>query len=132
MWEEKLHNLGIEHITIASDAKEVYEQRTKGEFDLILMDVDIPIMDGFETTNKILYFERVNQLAHVPIVALSSNISKKEEYIKYGMDDVVSKSVSTRELAGIIEKYGIEWALVRSKEEEDELINKMLSGELFD
>ena len=132
LWEEKLHNLGIEHITIASDAKEVYEQRTKGEFDLILMDVDIPIMDGFETTNKILYFERVNQLAHVPIVALSSNISKKEEYIKYGMDDVVSKSVSTRELAGIIEKYGIEWALVRSKEEEDELINKMLSGELFD
>ena len=132
LWEEKLHKLGIDHIVTVSEAKEVYEQRTKDEFDLILMDIDIPAADGFETINKILYFERVNQLPHIPIVAFGASIDKKEEYIKYGMDDVISRSISIDELAEIMEKYGVEWALVRTKEEEEKLINKMLSGELFD
>ncbi len=72
--------------------------------DLILMDVNIPGMDGLETTIK---FKKDPKLAHIPIIALTANAMKgdKERCLAVGCDDYMQKPVGISDLRQQIEKY---------------------------
>jgi signal transduction histidine kinase/CheY-like chemotaxis protein len=107
MLEKKGHS-----ITVADNglkALEVLENRT---FDLVLMDVQMPVMDGYEATAAIRRREQGDS-AHVPIIALTANAmaGDRERCLAAGMDGYVSKPVSIesllREIAAIQEKYQI-------------------------
>ena len=88
-------------------------------------------MDGFEAINKILYYERINQLPHIPIVGLVNNDQEKAKYLKLGIDDIYVNSESDEVLIKILEEFSIKMAINRSNEEEDELIAKILSEDLI-
>jgi len=62
-------------------------------FDLVFMDCQMPIMDGFETTQKIRQQERQQQLPHLTIIALTANVllEDREKCFSSGMDDYVKK-----------------------------------------
>lgn len=78
---------------IANNGKEAYEMAEKTSYDVVLMDVEMPMMDGLEATKLIRQKEREQKKAPVPIIGLSGNA--REEYIataqQAGMNDYLTK-----------------------------------------
>jgi len=101
-----LKNFNIK-VTIANNGLEALNLRKKREFDIIFMDIQMPIMSGVEATKKILEYERENNLKHIPIVALTANTiqSDKEKYLASGMDKYLQKPIDVEELTAILEEY---------------------------
>jgi signal transduction histidine kinase/CheY-like chemotaxis protein len=75
------------------------EAVARTSFDLVLMDLQMPEMDGFEATERIRELERVSG-AHLPIIALTANamVGDRERCIASGMDGYVSKPIDIRQL----------------------------------
>ncbi len=90
-------------VTIATDGHEALAILAKRSFDLILMDVQMPEMDGFETTARIRDLEKEDRI-HVPIIAMTAHALKgdRERCLDAGMDEYVSKPISRKELESAI------------------------------
>ena len=101
-----LEDLGVDFI-IKSNGKETFEIFKTQDFDLILMDINMPVLDGVETFKQIREYEKQNNLNKIPIVALTANAIKgdKEKFIDLGMDDYLSKPINTNELIDIFKKF---------------------------
>lgn len=87
------------HCTAAHNGQEALDAYAKQPFDLILMDVQMPIKDGLETTREIRAIEkRTGQ--HMPIVALTAHamIGDKERCLQAGMDAYISKPIQSYQL----------------------------------
>ncbi len=86
------------------EAVDLYKENP-GRFPAILMDVSMPIMDGYEATQAICEFEMSQNLPHVPIIALTGHALKndREECLKAGMDDYLTKPVKQAELLDKLE-----------------------------
>ncbi|MGF1758558.1 response regulator [Photobacterium sagamiensis] len=99
-----LEKLGAE-VTIAANGQIAVEMHQQQAFDLIFMDCQMPVLDGFEATLAIRNSE--SQGFHVPIVALTANVVKEErdKCLNVGMDDFVSKPVSQKTLGQMLNKY---------------------------
>lgn len=84
---------------IADNGKEAIDILDRESFDLILMDVQMPEMDGFEATQIIREREKMTG-NHVPIIAMTAHAMKgdRERCISVGMDDYVAKPISTEAL----------------------------------
>ncbi len=95
------------NVMVASNGKEAYELRRKNNFNIIFMDVNMPIMNGFEATTKILTYEKVNQCKHIPIVAMATDNTGKYKYIQAGMSDFINKPIDADKIYAIVEKYCI-------------------------
>jgi PAS domain S-box-containing protein len=87
------------------NGNEAYEAVLNGEFDLVLMDVQMPEMDGFETTKAIRNTEPVGK--HIPIIAMTAHALRgdRERCLEAGMDDYLSKPINPDILFEIIEKW---------------------------
>lgn len=81
-------------------------KENNGEFDLALMDVQMPILDGFEATESIREIEQTTG-KHLPIVAMTAFAMKgdKEKCLAAGMDYYITKPVNPAELYATVEKY---------------------------
>ena len=95
--------------TIAHDGQVAYETY-KGDpsrFTLILMDIQMPVMDGVAATRSILEFETQNNIPHTPIVALTANAIKgdKEHYIANGIDGYLPKPIDKRAFESVLFEY---------------------------
>lgn len=82
----------VKNIEIASNGKEALDKFGTSKFDIILMDIQMPIMNGIVTTKKIREIEASTN-SHTPIIAITANalLGDKEECIEAGMDDYISK-----------------------------------------
>ena len=82
-------------VTIANNGLEAVKLSGRQSFDLILMDVQMPEMDGFEATSTILNRVKNTDTPHVPIVAMTANAMKgdKERCLQVGMEGYVSKPI---------------------------------------
>jgi signal transduction histidine kinase/DNA-binding response OmpR family regulator len=92
-------------VTIASNGREAVDFVAKSpEFDLILMDIQMPEMDGFQATAAIRELEK-KSLRHIPIVAMTAHAMKgdRERCLASGMDGYISKPVQSRDLYETIE-----------------------------
>ncbi|MDP3587892.1 MAG: response regulator [Sulfuricurvum sp.] len=89
-------------VTIVDNGKKAVENVKNGSYDLILMDLQMPIMDGFESTRKIREFNK-----DIPIVALSAAVMEqdKELTIDVGMNDHLPKPIDMDELQRILGNY---------------------------
>jgi len=101
-----LEKMGI-LVELADNGKQALEQYAANEYNLILMDVQMPIMDGYEATRLIRSSENGNG-RHIPIIALTANAIKgdREICIQAGMDDYLTKPVRESELLNLIKRYG--------------------------
>lgn len=90
-------------VTIAENGRVAVELWQKHPFDLILMDVQMPVMDGLEATRCIRDLEE-RQSRHIPIVAMTARAMKgdREKCLESGMDDYVSKPVRKADLYAAI------------------------------
>ena len=94
-------------VTLASNGEEAFELRKQNDYDMIFMDIQMPVMNGLEATQEILHYEQVNHLNHIPIIALTANAltGDREKYIEAGMDNYIPKPINLEELKAIIELY---------------------------
>jgi CheY-like chemotaxis protein/HPt (histidine-containing phosphotransfer) domain-containing protein len=89
----------------ASDGQEAVEMFSSEKIDLIFMDVQMPILSGFEATYEIRELEKEGE--HIPIIALTARTVKgeKERCQEFGMDDYLTKPVVFNTISDIITKY---------------------------
>jgi len=81
-------------VTIAVNGLDGVKIFSKQRFDIILMDIMMPVMDGFESTKQIRNIEYQNpNLGHIPIIAFTANTinNDREKCINAGMDDILEK-----------------------------------------
>ena len=97
-----LENLG-HHATVVGDGRAALEAARAGRFDLIVMDVQMPDMDGFEATAAIREFEKTTG-EHIPIIAVTAHAMKgdRERCLAAGMDGYVSKPIRVADLESAI------------------------------
>ena len=106
--EGMLHTLGC-MVTVAENGKQAVEQRISqgGTFDLILMDCQMPEMDGYTATQKIREYEQQLNTPAAKIIALTANAlsSEKQRCLDAGMDDYLAKPFKFSQLKGILESH---------------------------
>jgi diguanylate cyclase (GGDEF)-like protein len=95
-----LERLGCQS-TLASNGKEALEKIVREDFDLIFMDCNMPVMNGYEATKQIRIYEG-DQAGTLPIIAMTANNSKNEERTcrEVGMSDFLPKPLSLEGLRG--------------------------------
>ena len=88
------------------DALEKYLSAS-GKYDLVLMDIHMPLMDGYTATGRIREEEKQRGWTPKPIIAMTANAFKEdiEKCLKAGMDDHLAKPMSADELLRILGKY---------------------------
>ena len=101
-----LENLGLK-VTLASDGEQAHKAFEVDLYDMVFMDIQMPVMGGVEATHKILAYEKEHTLKHVPIIALTANAlpGDKEKYMAEGMDDYATKPLDVKALEKLITKY---------------------------
>jgi signal transduction histidine kinase/DNA-binding response OmpR family regulator len=92
-------------ISVAGNGLQALDLLEKGHFQVILMDVQMPEMDGFETTRAIREREKLTG-GHIPIIAMTAHamMGDRERCLEAGMDDYISKPINRNELLECIEK----------------------------
>jgi two-component system, sensor histidine kinase and response regulator len=92
---------------LAKNGKEAVHASQSSRYDLILMDCQMPEMDGYEATAEIRKLERAMAQAPTPIVALTANAmaGDRERCLDCGMDDYMSKPFDVKALQGMISRW---------------------------
>lgn len=90
-------------LTICENGLDAYQLLEKQKFDLVLMDIHMPVMNGVDATMEIRNGLNLN----IPIIALTANAVKgdREKFIQAGMDDHISKPFDEIQLKATVEKY---------------------------
>jgi len=91
-------------VQVATNGSEAVTACQTGVFDVVLMDVEMPIMDGLEATEHIREWEKGAQ-SHLPIVAMTAHARKgdRERCLEAGMDDYISKPIRAQQLLDTLE-----------------------------
>ncbi|MGE5370400.1 MAG: response regulator [Solirubrobacterales bacterium] len=94
----KMANNGQEAVALATGVDSPY--------DLVLMDCQMPVMDGFEATRAIRMHEQ-DSGKHIPIIAMTANAMQgdRERCLEAGMDDYISKPINQKIMAEVIQKW---------------------------
>lgn len=106
-------------ITLANNGQEAIDVYETGRFDLILMDIQMPVMDGLKATDII----RKEYDDQVPIIALTAYAIKgdREKFLMKGMDDYISKPIDLDEFYSTLEKH------LKPKSEDDTAVTNILN-----
>ncbi len=98
-----LNNLGIE-VTEAENGQAALEHMERSRFDLVLMDCQMPVMDGFEATREIRAREQAALASRTPIIAVTANAMSgdAERCLKAGMDAYLAKPYTLQTLRGAL------------------------------
>ena len=114
---EKLGN----SVDVAMTGKEALEKFTPGEYDLLLLDIQLPDMTGLDISRELN--ARFGKADLPPLVALTANVLKdKKEYLDAGMDDVLSKPLAVPALMAVIQKF---WDNQQPDAEKEPVMNQV-------
>ena len=88
------------HVTIASNGREAVHYAKHGQFDAILMDVQMPVLDGLSATREIRAWEELKGRSRIPILALTAHAlsGDRDRCLAAGMDAYLTKPVKAQEL----------------------------------
>lgn len=105
--KEMLYKYGVKEIITARDGAEAFELFEKRHIDMIFMDVQMPVLDGFSATKKIRNSSNKNNA--VPIVAITANALKgdREKCIKAGMTDYMAKPFKPSVVEEMLAKHAV-------------------------
>jgi CheY-like chemotaxis protein len=94
------------NITIVDDGQKVLDALEKEKFHIILMDIQMPVMDGYQAT-KLIRAKEITSGKYVPIIAVTAFAmeSDRQKCFEIGMDDYISKPFNKDDFYKIIEKH---------------------------
>ncbi len=93
---------------IATNGVEAFEMSKEKKYDLIFMDIQMPIMDGITSSKNIISYHKENKINHRPaIIAVTANVLQedRERCFEAGMDDFMAKPINNNILVSVIERY---------------------------
>ena len=92
-------------VEIASNGQEAVDKYSSGDFDLILMDCNMPVMDGYKACRTIRQLENAD--SHIPIIAITGAdmADDNQTCLDAGMDDCLMKPIRRAALGELIEKW---------------------------
>jgi CheY-like chemotaxis protein len=95
-------------VTVAGNGEEALEALDKQAFDLVLMDIQMPEMDGLQATAAIRKGE-MKSGKHIPIIAMTAHamVGDKERCLEAGMDDYIAKPIRPEELGDVLKRYSL-------------------------
>ncbi|MBT6499551.1 MAG: response regulator [Deltaproteobacteria bacterium] len=101
-------------VSSVADGKQAFElyleslKENEKTFEVIFMDLRMPVMDGIEATEQIRKYETEHEISPVPIIALTAETGDewKSKALEKGLDGFVSKPINIEQMAGIIQQYG--------------------------
>ena len=105
--ESMLTKLGIT-VTLAFDGQQALDALAQGDRpDMILMDLHMPVMDGYDATERIRLSEQGNKLPHLPIIALTADAYEEDRQrcLAVGMDDFLTKPIALDTLQSALQKW---------------------------
>jgi signal transduction histidine kinase/DNA-binding response OmpR family regulator len=107
-----LGKLGVSATTVVANGREVVEEVSRNDYDMVLMDCDMPFMDGYAATQAIREWERLTGRQAIPILALTAHIldEHREKSRLSGMNEHLSKPIELTELQEAL----LRWAKARS------------------
>ncbi len=133
---EILEGLGI-NVTLANNGKEAVSLRkSNNRYNMILMDIQMPLLGGIEATREIIDWEEEEGISHIPIVAYTANAlhGDREKYLKAGMDDYLSKPIDIVKLKKILMEHCKDILSkdnnTEADDESDESIDKLQQHEI--
>lgn len=93
-------------IDVAEDGKVAFEKFTSSEYDVVLMDIEMPVTDGYQATTDIREYERQNELAKTPIIAVTAHAmaENRKKAFACGCDYFLTKPVKKADLIDTIQK----------------------------
>ena len=92
-------------VSIAGNGRDAVDLMQREQFDVVLMDVQMPTMDGFQATEAIRRFE--DERAEIPIIAMTAHAMRgdRERCLEAGMDDYISKPIDAKQLIELIDRH---------------------------
>ena len=101
-----LKMLGIKS-DVAENGRIAFEMRIANEYDIVFMDIQMPVMNGVDSTHAILDYEKEHNLKHIPIIAVTANALKgdRERFLAEGLDDYISKPIQLDKFMEVLDKY---------------------------
>lgn len=126
---------------IAEDGKVALDKMRDQEFDLVLMDCQMPIMDGYEATAEIRAREQRHNKPRMPIIAITANAmaGDREQCLASGMDDYLSKPIRMYQLKMLLNKWLNENQLLETEamttsepEKTDQKKQRLLDQQILD
>jgi PAS domain S-box-containing protein len=102
--QQVLKRLGASHIVLANNGSEVLSALEQEDFDVVLMDLHMPIMNGYETTAEI---RKRPHYAQLPVIALSASITEedRQQSLAVGMNDFIGKPINVNELVSTLKLW---------------------------
>ena len=107
MIQHTLKNMGItsDCANNGQEGLDMYMENSK--YDVVFMDIQMPVMNGIEATKEIIKYEESQKLSHTPIIAVTANALKgdREKFMEEGMDEYVSKPINLDRFIEALEKF---------------------------
>jgi len=102
-----LKNQGFEHVDVANDGVQALELFAQHDYELVLMDIQMPELDGIAATREIRALELLSDQAPVPIIALTAHALDEDKQRTHdaGMNDHLTKPLTGKSLASILERW---------------------------
>tara|TARA_R110002095_G_scaffold105964_1_gene92701 strand:+ start:2671 stop:4197 length:1527 start_codon:yes stop_codon:yes gene_type:complete len=99
------------NIVIANNGREAIERLRSDSFDVMLMDVQMPTMDGLQAT-ALIREQEAESKDHIPIIAMTAYAMRgdRDKCLKSGMDDYIAKPIDAKKLIGLVERHANESA----------------------
>ena len=101
-----LEDLGL-RVTLANNGLEAFEKRKNNHFDLIFMDIQMPVLDGVEAVEEIIEYEQDFNVPHIPVIALTANALKgdRERFLAAGMDEYTTKPLVRDSIITLLKQF---------------------------
>ncbi len=105
--KKMLEKVGLSYEVANNGEEAIKKLTTEHDFDVVLMDCQMPVMDGYEATQKLRDYENEQQRQRMPVIAMTANAMEgdKDKCLAAGMDDYVAKPVKQQSLKETLAKY---------------------------
>ena len=100
-----LEAIGVDMYKVVDNGQELLHEMTKGNYDIVLMDIQMPIMDGYATTKRLRELDKL-----IPVIALTSHTNGEalEKCIAAGMNDLLPKPFTGKTLKRMLIKWQVQ------------------------
>jgi len=101
--ESMLDSLGC-NVDVANDGKQALEKFKNNDYDVVFMDLRMPVMDGYQTTKNMI---KLSGDKNIPIIAVTANASDSDRKIceKIGISHYIAKPIKTDDISNVLKKY---------------------------